>query len=205
MTTSDDLHVDDLHLPVSGAYTIQIQNVSSVHAPYAFSVTREAIGVPVSSDESSENSDDGGNVDSDGNTSANTGSVVTLSQQPQGALAWQPFERGVMMWFSGTNQIWVFFDTGNGAGYVRYYGDTFSGTNYEGWSENCSISPIRGFGRVYFENELYNDIGCAMSQEVGYQGANTPPSSGRLQVDGPGNTLYRVNRNNHTWVTVNAG
>ncbi len=119
-------------------------------------------------------------------------------------IAWQPFQNGVMLWFRSTDEVWVLIDDGtpfDGAGSVRYFSD--SDESGGSGSTDCSISPIRGFGRVYFGNDdLRSQLGCPLADELGYNGNDSVASTGIVEVDGPGDTLYEVNRDGNTWLTV---
>lgn len=129
--------------------------------------------------------------------------------------AWQPFENGVMVWFAGSNEIWVLidnttsYDTGDssgtnndGEGTVRFFSNSHDeGESNDKGDSGCNIDPIRGFGEVYFNNSLNGELGCPLADELGYDGTSNPGGSGIVQIDGPGNTSYEVNRDNNRWRT----
>lgn len=120
-------------------------------------------------------------------------------------IAWQPFQNGVMLWYRSSNEIWVLVDDGtqfDGAGTVRYFSNSFNGGSSTSGSTSCSLTPIRGFGQVYFNNNLQSTLGCPLANELGYNGNDAPGSSGIVQVDGPGDTVYEVDRSNNNWITV---
>lgn len=121
-------------------------------------------------------------------------------------IAWQPFQNGVMLWYRSSNEIWVLVDDGtpyDGAGSVRYFANGFTGSTSSGTGTvDCSLVPIRGFGQIYFDNNLQNTLGCPLANEIGYNGNDAPGSTGIVQLDGPGDTLYEVDRDGNNWITV---
>ena len=106
---------------------------------------------------------------------------------------WQPFEHGVMLWFSDTQQIYVMTDDGR----FSIYEDNY----VEGQPELGDVSleglltPVRGFGQIW--NGLggpESAIGWATTNEVGYDGARQ--AAGRTSyttyIQGPGSNVYAV-------------
>ena len=83
--------------------------------------------------------------------------------------AFQPFERGFMLWRGDTGDIWVL----NNNGTTRY----FSESDYSALPDNPvealppddKSKPIRGFGRVWGNNpDIQETLGWALRSEVGY-------------------------------------
>ena len=82
--------------------------------------------------------------------------------------AYQPFERGHMVWRSGTGEIWVLYDDG------RYE------THLDTWSEGQPVdipeappeglvAPVRGFGKLWTSQpEIRSMLGWATAPESGY-------------------------------------
>lgn len=127
--------------------------------------------------------------------------------------AWQPFERGVMLWFRETDQIWVLLGSNNNtlAGTVIVYADSWQ----EGMG-NPSVSapqgkyvPQRGFGLAWQALQggggAPGPIGWALAPELGYDSTGMSVSGSEYLIDGPGNTVYAVNPSNSTWRTVTIG
>jgi hypothetical protein len=139
-----------------------------------------------------------------GNTDANT------SQASAVQVAWQPFQGGVMMWFSDTDQIWVFV---NSSATVYVYSDPFSegNSNSTASSGDCSNVPVRGFGIIWqnqFNQGNTSDLGCPMADEIGFDtgGRVDSGSSFTIEILGPGQTRYGVNISSGaeqgTWSTI---
>ncbi len=85
--------------------------------------------------------------------------------------AFQPFERGAMLWNGDSQMITVLYDDGT----YQQFKDTFE----EGDQEfdpsltppGGALQPIRGFGEVWRENQtVRNGIGWALTKESGYNG-----------------------------------
>jgi hypothetical protein len=82
--------------------------------------------------------------------------------------AYQPFERGHMVWRSGTGEIWVLYDDGR----FETHADT--------WSEGQPVdvpeappeglmAPVRGFGKLWAGRpEIRATLGWATAPESGY-------------------------------------
>lgn len=108
---------------------------------------------------------------------------------------WQPFEHGVMLWFSDTRQIYVMT---NGDGRVRVFQDTF----VEGMPDPDAVAPqglltpIRGFGLIWqaLGGAEGSGLGWAMAQEIGFDSARQPAgrTSYTTYIQGPGETVYAI-------------
>ncbi|MBI5671071.1 MAG: hypothetical protein HZC41_24005 [Chloroflexi bacterium] len=87
-------------------------------------------------------------------------------------VAWQAFERGVMMWISETRQIWVMtFDSR-----LQILEDTYQ----EGDPTPAAVAPEgmytpqRGFGRVWEQLGGPRGLGWALGKEMGYDAGWQP-------------------------------
>jgi hypothetical protein len=108
---------------------------------------------------------------------------------------WQPFQGGVMMWFSDTQQIYVMT---NADGRVRVFQDPF----IEGMPDPVAVAPeglltpIRGFGQVWqaLGGAEGSGLGWAMAQEIGFDSARQPAgrTSYTTHIQGPGATVYAL-------------
>ncbi len=83
---------------------------------------------------------------------------------------WQPFEHGVMIWFSDVKQIYVMSDDGQFRVYEDQYVEGMPDPHEQ--APNGLLTPVRGFGLLW---ELLggadNPLGWAVAHEVGYDGA----------------------------------
>ncbi len=106
---------------------------------------------------------------------------------------WQPFEHGVMLWFSDTSQIFVMTDDGA----LNVYEDQY----VEGQPDPAEtapsglLTPVRGFGQIWLAlGGAEGALGWATTSEIGYDGARQ--AAGRTSyttyVQGPGSTVYAV-------------
>ena len=135
---------------------------------------------------------------------------VTCSQQWLGAMtgfeacpqeppiavfaAWQPFEGGVMLWFSDTQQIWVMTNSDHR---VQVFEDTYveGEPNPASDAPDERYTPERGFGKVWQGlGGPEGALGWALAPETGFdsarQSAGSRSYSGYIQ--GPGETVYAV-------------
>ncbi|MEP7291938.1 MAG: LysM domain-containing protein [Chloroflexota bacterium] len=106
---------------------------------------------------------------------------------------WQPFEHGVMLWFSDTAQIYVMTDDGQ----LSVYADQFVEGQPDPAEQAPSglLTPVRGFGQVWLAlGGAESALGWATTSEVGYDGARQ--AAGRTSyttyIQGPGSTVYAV-------------
>jgi hypothetical protein len=106
---------------------------------------------------------------------------------------WQPFERGVMLWFSDVQQIYVMTDDGQ----LRVYEDHY----VEGQPDPADVppserfTPVRGFGQIWSSlGGADSPLGWALTPEVGYDAARQAAgrSSYTTYIQGPGSTVYAV-------------
>jgi hypothetical protein len=84
------------------------------------------------------------------------------------AAAYQPFERGHMLWWGDIGQILVLYDTGN----YEIYDDTwFEGEANPniGTPPAGTVAPVRGFGKLWANNpEVRDGLGWGLAAETGY-------------------------------------
>lgn len=138
-------------------------------------------------------------------TSDPTTATPTISPTPdlfpepevgQVFVAQQQFENGQMFWVRPINQIWVLITTDDGTQTWQVYEDTFQegepefDPELEAPSEDLE-QPIRGFGKLWRENEqLQEQLGWALEPEVGYYANYEYHYGGRVEgdeyVQGPG-------------------
>lgn len=125
---------------------------------------------------------------------ASAQTVVTSPITPAGPVwaAWQPFQGGVMMWWSDTRQIWVMFNNG---GFVWVFPDTWAGEALAPVAPSPGMfTPERGFGKVWRTIGGANSLGFAMAPELGYDTAARLATAvpNTVIIDGPGETVYSV-------------
>jgi hypothetical protein len=108
--------------------------------------------------------------------------------------AWQPFQGGVMLWFSDTRQIWVMT---NDDQRVQVFDDLYR----EGEASPAAVAPdglvtpVRGFGKIWEQlGGAESALGWALTPETGFDSARQPASqrSYTTYVQGPGLTVYAV-------------
>lgn len=106
---------------------------------------------------------------------------------------WQPFEHGVMLWFSDTQQIFVMTDDGR----TRVYEDVYVEGQPDPVAQPPSerFAPVRGFGQIWQAlGGADSSLGWALTPEVGYDAARQ--AAGRTSystyIQGPGGTVYAV-------------
>ncbi|HLV37357.1 MAG TPA: hypothetical protein VKY59_19720 [Spirillospora sp.] len=127
------------------------------------------------------------------------GPVTGFSACPQSPplavfAAWQPFEGGIMLWFSDTREIWVMTNADHR---VQVFPDTF----VEGEPDPLitapedRYTPVRGFGRVWAAlGGEDSPLGWALAEETGFDSARQPVGSRSYTtfIQGPGDTVYAV-------------
>ncbi len=106
---------------------------------------------------------------------------------------WQPFDHGVMLWFSDTKQIYVMTDDGQ----FRVYEDVYVEGQPDPVAEPPSerFTPVRGFGQIWLAlGGADSPLGWALTPEVGYDAARQ--AAGRTSyttyIQGPGSSVYAV-------------
>lgn len=122
--------------------------------------------------------------------------------------AWQPFEGGVMIWFSDTREIWVMTNSDH---QVQVFPDTY----VEGEPSPDVTAPqgryaaVRGFGRVWVAaGGADGPLGWALAEETGFDSARQSAGSRSFTtyIQGPGDTVYAVTLipqlNIGLWTTV---
>jgi hypothetical protein len=107
--------------------------------------------------------------------------------------AWQPFEGGIMMWFSDTQNIWVMTYTDRR---LTIYPDTY----VEGEADPTGAPPegrqipVRGFGKLWAElGGADGPLGWAVSKETGFDSRRQPAgSSFTSYITGVSRFVYAV-------------
>lgn len=106
---------------------------------------------------------------------------------------WQPFEGGVMMWFSDTRQIYVLT---NADGRIQIFNDTYveGSPDPTATAPEGLLTPIRGFGLVWqtMGGAEASGLGWALASEIGFDSARQPAgrTSYTTYIQGPGDTVY---------------
>jgi hypothetical protein len=125
-----------------------------------------------------------------------TTGVQACPQEPAIAVfaAWQPFEGGVMMWFSDTEQIWVMTNEDNR---IQVFDDLFEEgqPDPEAEAPEGLFTPVRGFGLVWEQlGGEDSELGWAMSEEIGFDSArqSASPRSYTVYIKGPDTVIYAV-------------
>ena len=108
--------------------------------------------------------------------------------------AWQPFEGGVMLWFSDTRQIYVLFNDGQRA---QVFADPYIASQPEPTvtPPEDRVAPVRGFGLVWREmGGPESDLGWGLAEEIGFDSARQAAGtqSYTTYIQGPGQTVYAV-------------
>lgn len=108
---------------------------------------------------------------------------------------WQPFQGGVMIWFSDTEQIYVM---SNFDGRVRVIPDAY----VEGMPDPAAVAPeglftpTRGFGQIWeaLGGAETSGLGWALAAEIAFDSARQPAgrTSYTTYIQGPGETVYAV-------------
>jgi hypothetical protein len=128
---------------------------------------------------------------------ATTGAYQRCPQEPPLAVyaAWQPFENGVMLYFSDTDEIYVLY---NGSQRVQIFPNTWEegDDNPKDDAPDDRLTPSRGFGNVWAQlgGAENSGLGWARAEEIGFDSARQ--SAGRdsftTYIQGPGETVYAV-------------
>jgi hypothetical protein len=108
--------------------------------------------------------------------------------------AWQPFEGGVMLWFSDTSEIWVLTNVDQR---VQIFADTYveGDPNSDASAPDDRHTPERGFGKVWESlGGPDSALGWALSSETGFDSARQSAGSRSYTtyIQGPGTTVYAV-------------
>lgn len=108
--------------------------------------------------------------------------------------AWQPFQGGIMLWFSDTRQIWVMTNADHR---VQVFDDTYQegepGPNVA--APEGLVTPTRGFGKIWEQiGGAESALGWALASESGFDSARQPASlrSYTTYIQGPGVDIYAV-------------
>src|SRR5690606_27397003 len=106
-----------------------------------------------------------------------------------------PFEGGVMLWFSDTQQIWVMTNSDHR---VQVFEDTYieGEPNPTGNAPDERYTPERGFGKVWqgLGGPEKSTLGWALAPETGFDSARQSAGSRSYTtyIQGPGETIYAV-------------
>jgi hypothetical protein len=106
---------------------------------------------------------------------------------------WQPFQHGVMIWFSDSKQIYVMSEGGQLVAYVDQYVDGQPDPSEK--APAGLLTPVRGFGAIWEALGGANSpLGWAQAKEVGYDAARQAAghTSYTTYIAGPGSTVYAV-------------
>jgi hypothetical protein len=106
---------------------------------------------------------------------------------------WQPFERGVMLWFSDVQQIYVMTDDGRFSVYEDQYVEGQPDPSDQAPSER--FTPVRGFGQIWLAlGGADSPLGWALTPEVGYDAARQAAgnTSYTTYVQGPASNVYAI-------------
>jgi hypothetical protein len=110
--------------------------------------------------------------------------------------AWQPFEGGVMIWWSDLDQIWVLINpVGNTPGQAYIYQDNWTNQGISAGSPPLGrYGAVRGFGYIWanYLSGGAGQLGWAYAPEIGYDSAARTVSGNGYRIQGPGETEYFV-------------
>jgi hypothetical protein len=105
----------------------------------------------------------------------------------------QPFQDGLMLWFSDTHQIWVLTDSDQR---VQVFDDLYQEGDPDPADKAPSglFTPKRGFGRVWKLSGAQNPLGWATAQESGVDIARQPAGkvSYTTYLQPQGGAIYAV-------------
>ncbi len=106
---------------------------------------------------------------------------------------WQPFEHGIMIWFSDTKQIYVMKADGT----LDVYADQYvEGQPSPGDQAPAGrFTPVRGFGLIWQAlGSANNPLGWATAKELGYDAARQAAgdTSYTTYIQGPNTIVYAV-------------
>ena len=104
--------------------------------------------------------------------------------------AWQPFEKGHMVWRQDENFIYVFADDGNWERFDDEWDDQAL-TNNRGTPPTDRRSPMHGFGYLWETNDdVYADLGWATHPEKGFCALVQQFEKGILLIGDPVETCF---------------
>ena len=124
-----------------------------------------------------------------------TGSTACPQEPPLAVFAvWQPFEGGVMLWFSDSREIWVMINSDHR---VQVFADTYGDgePNPSDEAPADRFTPERGFGKVWaMLGGAASPLGWAYAPETGFDSARQAAGSRAYTtyIQGPGATVYAV-------------
>jgi hypothetical protein len=108
--------------------------------------------------------------------------------------AWQPFQGGVMLWFSDTRQIWVMT---NDDQRVQVFDDLYreGEPSPDAVAPEGLVTPARGFGKIWEQlGGAESALGWAMASESGFDSARQPAGlrSYTTYIQGPAVNIYAI-------------
>jgi hypothetical protein len=123
------------------------------------------------------------------------GALPLCPENPARAVfaVWQPFEHGVMIWFSDQTQVFVMTDDGR----VHVYQDQFveGDPNPPEIAPNERFTPTRGFGLLWEAlGGASSPVGWGTAAESGYDAARQAAghTSYTTYIAGPGEIVYAI-------------
>ncbi|MCZ0937681.1 MAG: PA14 domain-containing protein [Caldilineaceae bacterium] len=112
--------------------------------------------------------------------------------------AWQPFEKGNMIWRQNDDAVYVYADDGNWARYDDDWNDQ-SLSNNRGTPPTGLKSPVRGFGYLWETNDdVFGDLGWATADEKGFCARVQQFAKGILLI---GDTVETCHENSHNFAS----
>lgn len=115
-----------------------------------------------------------------------------------GDWAWQPFERGDMLWHGSSGVIYVFEEEGGWRGYTDDWHEGMPDLSCEADPPAGLLQPVRGFGRIWcLVGEAREAVGWAAEPETAVDGISQEFDGGVL-MEWAGN--LRLLRGDGTWV-----
>ena len=172
-------------VPVSGAVTLAGFQAAGT---YRYRLDVEGAGGPITQDVHVQ-------VTCAQNWIGGVGASPLCPQDPARTVyaVWQPFQHGVMIWFSDTKQIYVMSEDGAVTAYVDQYVDGQPDPGEK--APDGLLTPVRGFGLLWEAlGGADSPLGWAQATEVGYDAARQ--AAGRTSyttyIAGPGSIVYAV-------------
>jgi hypothetical protein len=174
-----------LPVPVSGSVTLNSFQSAGI---YSYRLDVDGAGGPVTQDVSVQ-------VTCAQDWLGGVGASPLCPQDPARTVyaVWQPFQHGVMIWFSDTQQIYVMSEGGQVVAYIDQFVDGQPDPGEK--APDGLLTPVRGFGAIWEALGGANSLlGWAQAKEVGYDAARQ--AAGRTSyttyIAGPGSIVYAL-------------